>query len=271
VTCSAQRARPFLKWAGGKTQLLSALTSSLPQQFGVYFEPFLGSGALFFHLAPPEAVLNDSNEELINAFLVVRDNVDELITELAAHRNDPEYYYYVRSLAPETMRPVQRASRLIYLNRTCFNGLYRVNKKNQFNTPFGRYVNPKICDEEGLTCASDALAGATILSMDYTEAVRSAKAGDFVYLDPPYLPISKYSDFKRYTKEFFYEEDHVRLAELFRDLDGRGCYVMLSNCYHPSVLRLYEGYQIDQVMARRLINKDPAGRQGVPELIVRNY
>jgi len=247
------------------------LSAYAPEVFRHYYEPFLGSGALFFRLMPPRAVLNDLNEELVNAYINVRDNVGELIGRLSAHRNEAEYYYRIRALDPATMSAVDRASRLIFLNRTCYNGLYRVNRQNQFNTPFGRYANPTICDEDGLRCASAALSDVELLAGDYRVALASAGADDFVYLDPPYIPVSQYSDFKRYTKEQFYEADHVELSRVFRDLDRRGARVMLSNSYHPLVLDLYDGYRIDEVAARRLINKDASKRHPVPELIVRNY
>ncbi len=265
------KARPFVKWAGGKTQLLSELSSLVPKSYGKYFEPFVGSGALFFYLEPEEAQVNDSNEELISCYRVIRDNVEELIADLSRHKNEEEYFYNIRGQGLEGLSAVERASRLIFLNRTCYNGLYRVNKSGQFNTPFGRYSNPKICDADNLRMVSFALKGIGLSSQDYLQAVTEAQAGDFIYFDPPYLPISKYSDFKRYTKEFFYADDHKRLATVFRELTNKGCLVMLSNSYHPDIQELYKGFRIKEAIAKRLINKNPMGRNGVKELIIMNY
>jgi len=266
------KAKPFLKWAGGKTQLLDELVSLMPKdKTGRYFEPFLGSGALFFHINPSTAVLNDSNDDLINCYRVIRDNVEDLILDLNNHENNKEYFYSIRGTKEGGLTPVERASRTIFLNRTCFNGLYRVNQKGEFNAPYGYYANPKICNEENLRAVSLVLRNMTIHSGGYEQSLLSARKGDFVYFDPPYLPVSKYSDFKRYTKDSFYEKDHIRLAEVFKDLDSRGCYVMLSNSDHPLVHQLFKSYNVKTVKARRLINKIAANRGKVNELIVRNY
>lgn len=265
------RSRPFLKWAGGKSQLLPELLPRVPAQVGTYYEPFLGGGALFFALGHGSSVLSDSNEELINCYTIVRDCIDELIGLLSAHLNDADYYYEMRSTQPSDLTPIERASRFIFLNRTCFNGLYRVNARGEFNTPFGRYKNPKICDEVMLRSASEALGSVALVPGGYTEALSLAEAGDFVYLDPPYVPVSKNADFKRYTKEQFREDDQRRLAEEFRRLSRLGCNVMLSNSWHPLVEELYAGYKIEVVEARRLVNCDASKRGPVKEAIVRNY
>jgi DNA adenine methylase len=266
------QAKPFLKWVGGKSQLLGELRSLMPQeQYGTYFEPFVGSGALFFHVNPKDAVINDSNTDLINCYEVIRDNVEELIKALKNYSNDPETYYSVRALDNQKLNSVERAARMIYLNRTCFNGLYRVNQKGQFNTPYGSYSNPRICNEENLKAVSYVLRDIKIVSGDYQKSLKSAKKGDFIYFDPPYLPVSKYSDFKRYTKDSFYDKNHEELAETFKELDSKGCYVMLSNSDHPLAYKLFDGYNIKIVKARRLINKIASGRGKVNELIVRNY
>ncbi len=264
-------ATPFVKWAGGKTQLLPQLSTLAPQAYRSYYEPFAGSGALFFRLQPQDAVLNDANEELINCYRVVRDNVEELIETLVVHKNEESYFYDLRAVDPGQLSDIERASRLIFLNRTCFNGLYRVNQKGQFNAPFGRYTNPTICNAVNLRNASAVLQNVTLLSDDYQFVASQAKAGDFIYFDPPYLPISKYSDFKRYTKKFFYTEDHIQLAKTFKALDRKGCLVMLSNAHHPMILELFKDYRIEVVMAKRLINRVAALRGGVPECIIMNY
>ncbi len=271
ILAKTQTPRPFLKWAGGKTQLLSELLPRTPEEFGVYFEPFVGGGALFFSLQPDRAVLADANAELINCYQVVQTSVEDLIEDLMLHENDEAYYYALRAADPSALSPVSRASRFIYLNRTCFNGLYRVNSQGQFNTPFGRYRNPRICDPVTLRAASEALQNTALVVGDYGGALQEARKGDFVYLDPPYVPVSKYSDFKRYTREQFRESDQRELAQEFRRLTEIGCHVMLSNSWHPLVKELYEGFQIDLVEARRLVNCDASKRGPVAEAIVRNY
>ena len=263
--------RPFLKWAGGKTQLLPELLARMPANLGTYHEPFVGGGALFFATGESRAVLADANEELVNCYEVVRDRVDDLIAALGCHVNEPEYFYEVRATDVRSMTSIQRASRFIYLNRTCFNGLYRVNAKDEFNTPFGRYKNPRICDESVLRAASEALQGVTLVAAGYLESLRNAGEGDFVYLDPPYVPISKNADFKRYTREQFRDSDQRQLALEFRRLAGIGCRVMLSNSWHPMIENLYEGFTIEMVEARRLVNCDASKRGPIAEAIVRNY
>ena len=265
--------RPFVKWAGGKRQIIGDLLLRVPREFGTYFEPFLGGGALLFELTPERAVVGDINYELINAYLVVRDRVEDLIEDLKRHRNERDYYYRIRSLDPESLDPVKRASRFIYLNRTCYNGLWRVNSKGQFNVPFGRYRNPKICDEENLRAVSEYLRSTEvkIIHGDYREVLRTAGRGDFVYLDPPYAPVSDTSKFTEYVSGGFTEEDQVELAKVFRDLDSRGCLVMVSNSDTPLVRDLYRGYLIEEVRANRFINCVARRRSNHRELIIRNY
>jgi len=260
-----------VKWAGGKSQLLGELSSRLPASYGRYFEPFAGSAALFFRLQPESATLADANGELINCYRVVRDDVGALIAHLSTHENEASYFYATRAADPDEMDEIERASRFIYLNRTCFNGLYRVNRRGQFNTPFGAYKKPRICDVDNLTAASAVLQGVELLDCDYRDALALGEAGDFVYLDPPYVPASRFSDFKRYTKEQFREEDHSALALVFRELGERGCNVMLSNGHTPLVHELYRGFRVEIVQARRLINRNVAGRGCVDEVIIRNY
>ena len=198
------RTRPLLKWAGGKTQLIPALTQKLPSKFGRYIEPFFGGGALYFHLQPDMAVIADSNPELINLYRTVANNPRAIIQALARHDNTEKNFYETRCLDWTELEPHEAAARTLFLNRTCFNGLYRVNKRGEFNTPFGRHKNVNLVDKENLFRASILLQSAEIRAIDYYELLSAeAKFGDFIYLDPPYLPIGIYSDFKRYTKDFF--------------------------------------------------------------------
>ncbi len=264
-------ARPFLKWAGGKQQLLSRLIPRCPSSFNAYYEPFLGSGALFFALAPRRAVLSDANDELIIAFQAVRDQVRGVIRHLSRHRNDKEHFLAVRRQNPNTMSAPGRAARLVFLNRTCYNGLYRVNQRGQFNTPFGRYKRPNICNRAALQQASLSLRGVEILALDFRTALERPHSGDFVYLDPPYVPVGRYSDFKRYHKESFTLDTHRALALAFAKLDGRGCHVMLSNSYCEFTLKLFDRWNVEVVHARRLINKNSDGRAPIREILVTNY
>ena len=200
------QAKPILKWAGGKTQMLGDLIPKVPTSYGRYIEPFFGGGAMFFALQPENAVVADSNPELINMYRQVADHVDDVINYLKEYENTSEMFYAVRSLEWTSLPKAEAAARTIFLNKTCFNGLYRVNKQGRFNVPFGKYKNPKICDEDGLRAASEVLKKAEILCGDYLLVLEHyAQPGDFVFLDPPYLPTSEYSDFKRYTKDQFYE------------------------------------------------------------------
>ena len=223
--------KPILKWAGGKTQMLGELLPRVPKNYNRYIELFFGGGALFFSLRPEHAVIADSNPELINMYLQVAHNLDGVIESLQNYDNTSEMFYEVRSLDWQSLPKAEAAARTIYLNKTCFNGLYRVNKNGQFNTPFGKYKNSKICDIDALP--SEALRKAEILCGDYILVLEHyAQPGDFVFLDQPYLPISENSDFKRYTKEQFYEDDHVELAKMIGTLHERGCYVILTNSNH---------------------------------------
>lgn len=256
-------ARPLLKWAGGKTQLLADLKDKLPRTYGRYIEPFIGGGALFFSLRPDQAVIADSNPELINMYQAVADDVDAVITELKTYENCEEVFYATRALDWRDMTPAAAAARMIFLNRTCFNGLYRVNKSGAFNVPFGRYKNPKIIDEPALRAAALLLQNATIVCGDYKDVLKAqAQPGDLVFLDPPYLPISAYADFKRYTKEQFYEEDHLELAQEIERLHELGCHVVLTNSNHPLVHEEFGGYEIEIVQSKRYINCDGKKRTG---------
>ena len=255
--------RPLLKWAGGKSQLLGELLPKVPQKFNRYIEPFIGGGALFFALAPHNGVIADSNPELVNLYRSVADDVESVISLLKQHRHTEKHFYEVRALDWETLATADAAARTIFLNRTCYNGLYRVNKSGGFNVPFGRYKNPKILDEDALRTASSLLSDTLILCGDYKSVLREhAKAGDFVFLDPPYLPISAYADFKRYTKEQFYEEDHVELAEDVKRLHELGCHAILTNSNHPLVHEQYRHFPIEVIQTRRYISAKGSGRKG---------
>lgn len=257
------QAKPILKWAGGKTQMLSALLPKVPTSYGRYIEPFFGGGAMFFALQPEKAIIADSNPELINLYREIAEHVEEVIECLKQYENTSEMFYAARSKEWTSLSRAEAAARTIFLNKTCFNGLYRVNKQGQFNVPYGKYQNPRICDEDGLRAASTALKKAEILCGDYLFVLEHyAQQGDFVFLDPPYLPISEYADFKRYTKEQFYEEDHVELAKMVMTLHERGCHVLLTNSNHPLVHELYSSFNIDVIQTKRHISCNGSTRKG---------
>lgn len=264
---------PFLKWAGGKSALLPQLEPFFPpaNSYVRYFEPFLGGGAVFFRLKPRTSFLFDLNSALIEVYRIVQDNVEALIRALKPHGNDRDYFYHVRSQDPMALTPVERAARFIFLNRTCYNGLYRVNRNGQFNVPFGRYANPTICDEPGLKSASALLQGAALNVADFADALSTAGAGDFVYFDPPYEPLSASSSFTSYTSAGFSREDQRRLADVYAELDARGCLLMLSNSNAPLIHHLYRRFHIHSVNARRAINSKGGGRGPIPEVVITNY
>lgn len=268
-------ASPFLKWAGGKSQLLNTFQTHLPETFKSYFEPFTGGAALFFYLHNNKRVvrsqLSDQNEELINCYTVVRDNVDELIDDLKKHINDEEYFYHLRAVDARSLSEIQRASRLIYLNKTCFNGLYRVNSKGHFNVPFGFYKNPNTCNETNLRACSKSLQEVKIKHQPFELVLDQAKKGDFVYFDPPYHPLNSTSNFTSYTKQSFTAEDQRRLADTFEQLHKRGCKVMLSNSDCELIRDLYASFRIETVYAMRAINCKAKGRGRITELLVLNY
>lgn len=271
--------RPFLKWAGGKRQLLPELVCRVPQaeRFAGYHEPFLGGGALFFalfamgRLGEVRVFLSDSNRNLIDTYRGVKENADEVIRALRRHKDAHCKGYYCRVRAEKPGDLFQHAARIIYLNRTCFNGLYRENGKGEFNVPFGDYVNPAICDETNLRAAAEALGGATIETRSFESVLDKAKPGDFVYFDPPYHPVSKTSSFTRYEKNGFGEDEQRRLAEVFAALANRGVRALLSNSMTPFVLELYRDFRIETVAAARCVNSKGSGRGKVPEALVRNY
>ena len=263
-------ARPFLKWVGGKTRLLEQIRAVAPRQYGRYFEPFVGGGAVFFDLAPDRAVLNDANLDLIATYSVVADNVEHLIDLLVKYQvgHSETQYYGTRTLFNEdtvehVMSPVQRAAAFIYLNKTCFNGLWRVNKDGDFNVPMGKYKNPKICDVENLRAVSQALRRVTFRAGDFNEAVMDAGRGDFVYFDPPY-----HDTFTSYTAGSFDENAQAALALCAHNLAARGVHVVLSNNDTPLIRKLYAGFHITEVQCTRAVNSDGAGRGAVTELLI---
>lgn len=266
-----EEASPFVKWVGGKRSLLPQMERLFPRRFERYFEPFVGGGAVFFKLQPQLATLSDYNADLINCYRVVRDDVERLLRHLATHRNDEEYFYTLRAQRPEELSGIEAASRLIYLNRTCFNGLYRVNSKGGFNVPYGRYKNPNIVNERGLRAASAALQGAKLTNRSYMAVLEEAKRGDFIYFDPPYHPVTKTANFTSYTADSFSEQDQRDLADVFAELARRGCKVMLSNSDTPFIQSLYAEFNVETVSAPRLVNRDATKRGPVSEVIVRNY
>ena len=268
--------RPFLKWAGGKRQLLPQISELVPK-IKTYYEPFIGAGAVLFHLQPKKVIINDSNSELINCYNIIKNNLNELIDDLNNHKNEKEYFYSIRELdrkpAYQNLSDVGRSSRIIYLNKTCYNGLFRVNSQGQFNTPFGRYKNPKIMDETVLKAVNKYLnsSDVTILNSDFEEAVSTAKKGDFVYFDPPYDPISDTSSFTGYDINGFNKNEQKRLKDTFEELTNKGVKCMLSNSKTPFITKLYNEYVTIDVSAIRSINSNASKRGKIEEILVLNY
>lgn len=273
--------RPFVKWVGGKRQLLKQfreLNLYPPECFNpesnTYFEPFVGGGAVFFDLLPKHAELSDTNRELVITYNVIKDNVDGLIESLKKHIYNKEYYLRVRAQDINELSDIEIASRFIFLNRTGFNGMYRVNKSGQFNVPFGRYKNPLICDENNLRKASEALQGITITYRDYKDVLKLAKIGDFIYFDPPYYPLNPTSSFTAYTAKGFFEKEQIELRDTFVKLHERGCFVMLSNSDTPFINELYsglEGVSVNKIIAGRAINSKGSKRGKINEVLITNY
>lgn len=264
--------RPFLKWAGGKSQLISQYESYFPSGFKTYYEPFLGGGAIYFYLQPPSAFLSDINPELINVYTCVRDGVESLIRYLQEHQlaHNPDYYYQIRAAQPSD--PIEKAARFLYLNKTCFNGLYRENSQGKFNVPLGKYKNPKICNSELLNLASVALKRAKICVMNFEEILNIAQsAEDFVYFDPPYHPVSQTSNFTAYSRYDFRQEDQIRLRDIFTELANRGVKVMLSNSDCPLIRDLYQGFSLHTISATRSINSNIQKRGKISEILVTSY
>ena len=266
---------PIVKWVGGKRQLMFELLKNMPKSYNRYFEPFIGGGALFFELQPDNAYISDMNEELINLYSVVRDSVDELIEDLSKHEVSKEYFLEIRNIDRTEkyaeLSNVERASRFIYLNRTCFNGMYRVNSKGEFNVPFGHYKNPRIIDENNLLNCSELLKKTEIKCADFTEILTKVKKGDFVYFDPPYVPLNETSSFTSYTKEGFDIDMQFKLRDVCDELDSMSVKFMLSNSDTKLVNELYSNYKIKKVFASRQINANADGRGKITEVLVRNY
>jgi DNA adenine methylase len=260
--------RPFLKWVGGKGQLLSQLLPLLPTTWGTYHEPFLGGGALFFSLQPGRSVLSDVNPALVNVYRIVRDRPDALIELLSAHQaaHGPDYYYQVR--AQHELPELEAAARLIYLNKTCYNGLYRENSKGQFNVPIGRYKNPTVCNSIDLQLASKALANTDIQVGDFMSRSGQPEPGDLVYFDPPYHPLSETSNFTGYSRFGFGEEDQIRLRDRVVELADRGVKVMVSNSDCPFIRDIYQGFRIETIEAGRSINSNATKRGKITEVVV---
>jgi DNA adenine methylase len=266
-------ASPIIKWVGGKTKLLPELLKRRPEKFRRYFEPFVGGGALFYRLAPGAAVLGDRNADLIATYRAVAAGVDEIIDALTEHRarHGEAYYYEMRARwndATVRWTTTARAAAFIYLNKTCYNGLWRVNRGGGFNVPMGRYASPQIFDGDELRAASALLRRATFRVGGYDATVADAADGDFAYFDPPYHPVSATANFTSYTADAFGEAEQARLADTARALAARGCAVMLSNSDTPFIRSLYTGFQVDRVQCPRAINSDPAARGNVDELII---
>ncbi len=274
--------KPFVKWAGGKRQLIPILNENLPQSFGTYFEPFLGGGALLFHMLiernKQKCSISDLNSDLVLSYTTIRDKVESLINSLKNHeknyqKDSKSYYYSVRENKPRSQ--IEKTSRLIFLNRTCFNGLYRVNSKGKFNVPLGKYTNPKIVNEDNLRSVSHVLQSSKvdITCRDFEAVLRDAKKGDLVYFDPPYQPVSDTANFTSYTNKDFTHNDLGRLAELCMELDSKGCKVLLSNSDSKEVADMFstKPWKINKIKANRSINSNSKKRTGHFELLIKNY
>lgn len=265
-------AKPFTKWGGGKTYLLSEILKRLPAKISTYHEPFLGGGAVFFALAGEkrfrEARLNDINEELIRSYAAIKYQVPAVIGELKKHYHDEAYFYAVRAQDWRAMTAPKVAARFIFLNRTCFNGLYRVNKKGGFNVPFGKYANPTICNEENLRACAAALAGTDLEWEPFDRALNRVKSGHTAYIDPPYHPASPTANFTAYDKSGFGTEEQRLLCEQAKKLVERGAHVLLSNSDTPFTRELYRDFHIETVQAPRRINSNAAARGNVNELLI---
>lgn len=269
---------PVVKWVGGKRQLLPEIRKYIPKRISTYYEPFLGGGAVLFDILPKKAVVNDVNSELINVYKVIRDDVESLINDLAKHKNEADYYYEIRAYDREpsiynNLTDIERSSRILYLNKTCYNGLFRVNQAGQFNTPFGKYKNPNIQNADTLRAVSEYFNKANIkfLSTDFEEAVKGCRKGSFVYFDPPYDPVSDSANFTGYAKSGFDRNEQVRLKKLCDKLNDRGIKFLLSNSSTEFIMDLYKDYKIEIIQAKRSINSNGNDRGEVDEVLVRNY
>ena len=274
--------KPFVKWAGGKRQLIPILNENLPESFGTYFEPFLGGGALLFHMLTErqgqKCSISDLNSDLVLSYTTIRDRVESLITSLKNHernyqKDSKTYYYSVRESNPRS--EIEKTSRLLFLNRTCFNGLYRVNSKGKFNVPLGKYANPNIVNEDNLRSVSRILQSSkvAIKCRDFEAVLRDSKKGDLVYFDPPYQPVSDTANFTSYTNKDFTYDDLSRLAELCKNLDSKGCKVLLSNSNSKEVADMFSSkpWKVSKIRANRSINSNSQKRTGHFELLIKNY
>ena len=269
---------PVVKWVGGKRQLLPTLTPLIPERFTTYCEPFLGGGAMLFWRQPQRAIVNDVNSDLIHMYEAIRDNVENLILELEKHKNDSAHFYEVRDWDRnreqyDALSSIEKAARIIYLNKTCYNGLFRVNNAGEFNTPFGNYKNPNIVNAPTLRAVSAYFQKAeiTFSCRDYTDVLAEIPRGTFVYLDPPYDPVSDTANFTGYSRGGFCRDDQIHLRECCDDLTQRGIKFMLSNSATDFIKEQYAAYHITVVKAKRAVNSDAAGRGQVDEVVVRNY
>ena len=274
----------FVKWAGGKTQLLEQFEPFFPSKMDRYFEPFVGSGAVFFYIKktrnPSYCMISDNNRDLINLYITIRDKLDELIVLLKEYKkehtkNPKKIYYQKRREFNSTKEILIKSALLLYLNKTCFNGLYRVNSKGEFNVPMGSYKNPAIFQQIKLDEASELLRGTIIKCMHFKKIVDFVEPRDFIYFDPPYYPLSATSSFTSYHKEAFLEKEQEQLAKVFQKLNERGCRLMLSNSDTPLIHELYNKYEQEGhlflVKARRMINCDATGRKAINEVVITNY
>lgn len=268
---------PILKWVGGKRQLFNEIKKYIPE-YKIYYEPFLGGGAVFFGLQPERAVVNDINTSLMCVYQVIRDHTDELIEELKQHKNEADYFYKIRNWdrdkeAYDRKSDIQKASRIIYLNKTCYNGLFRVNRAGEFNAPFGRYKNPGIVNEKVLRAMADYLRhpGITLMNTDFEEALRGSQKGDFVYFDPPYDPVSDSANFTGYDMRGFDREEQKRLKLLCDVLNKKGTKFLLSNSATDFIFDLYKEYKIKIIKAKRSVNSRADRRGEVDEVLIRNY
>jgi DNA adenine methylase len=261
--------KPFLKWAGGKKRLLPKLLNFIPKKYNSYFEPFLGSGTLYFALKPKEAYLSDINEELINTFNQIKTNVELVLDYLEGMEYKKKYYYDLR--AKKIFDKSLQAARFIYLNKTCWNGLYRVNSKGEFNVPMGKYKNPTIFESESLIRVSKQLKTAEIFIADFEEAVKEATKNDFIYFDPPYTTSKKNNGFIKYNSKLFSLEDQFRLEKIMTELDRRGCKIVTSNADHPTIRECFRKFNINVIQRKSLIASKIKNRRTVNELIITNF
>lgn len=269
--------KPFLKWAGGKRQLLPEIKKYIPENINTYYEPFVGAGAVFLDFAFENCVINDQNLELINCYNVIKKDVSKLIEELKNYKNEKEFFVTIRQLDRDDnfskLNHIKKAARIIYLNKTCFNGLYRVNKNGYFNVPFGGYKNPTILDEDNAREIHTYLRdkNVKITNLDFEECLKDVKEGDFVYLDPPYDPVSETSSFTTYGKNGFSRDEQKRLKKVLDELSKKNVKWLLSNSATPFIKELYKDYTIIEVDAKRNINSDATKRGTIKEVLIKNY